>query len=56
MKLKQNCGSCRYFHNQTRTWCLRYPPVPVDNRTSRYPTVSWDQSCGEWQNRSGERS
>lgn len=51
MKQQQNCGSCRYFHNATRTWCQRYPPVPVDNRTAFYPAVIFDQWCGEWRNR-----
>ena len=48
MKQERKCGSCRWFHNMVRTWCLRYPPVPVDNRNSRYPAVTWDQTCGEW--------
>ena len=51
MKTQKNCGSCRYFHNDTHRWCLRYPPVPVDNRHARYPTVFWDATCGEWKER-----
>ena len=48
---EHNCGSCRHFHNATHTWCLRYPPVPVDNRHSIYPVVVYDQWCGEWHKR-----
>jgi len=44
----RNCGSCRHFHNKIRTWCLRYPPVAVDNRHAFYPSVGWDNTCGEW--------
>jgi hypothetical protein len=44
----QTCGSCRfYFTGQGRSWCRRYPPFPEDRRHSRYPTVHWDDSCGE---------
>ena len=25
-----------------------YPPVPADNRHSRFQIVVWDDCCGEW--------
>jgi hypothetical protein len=51
MDKPRNCGSCRHFHNKVHTWCVRFPPQVVDNRTAYYPTVLWDQTCGEWEQR-----
>ena len=45
---ERNCGSCGFFLHD-KNWCRRNPPVPVDNRHSRYPTTSWLDWCGEWQ-------
>jgi len=48
----KNCGTCRYY-NLDKQYCLRYPPVPVDNRHVRYPRTQWDDSCGEHALREG---
>ena len=51
----RQCGTCRHY-NLDRQFCLRYPPLPVDNRHVRYPRTQWDDTCGEWRIRSGLRS
>jgi hypothetical protein len=49
---ERKCGFCRhYFTGNGRSWCRRYPPFPEDRRHSRFPTVIWDDSCGEWEKR-----
>jgi hypothetical protein len=52
----QRCGSCLfYFTGQGRSWCRRFPPFPEDRRHSRFPTVFFDDACGEWRERNYER-
>ena len=53
MSTPKNCGSCRHY-NLDRQFCLRYPPLPVDNRHVRYPRTQWDDTCAEWVSREGK--
>ena len=45
------CGSCAWYEFKTQR-CKCNPPVPVDNRHSRFPITHWDDWCGQWKEKS----
>ena len=48
---KENCGICKYWQRGFNDYgeCHRFPPQCTNNNGSRFPAVTSNNHCGEWQ-------